>query len=324
MSVSVRFIGNGNESRLLTQPEVQQIIAAAVELGAIPEQARRHFQGQGYCAEDPLTRFLLARVNPAFKDEPDLVLAAFLDLTEIAREKLLRGADPNEPSAVGTTPLMFAALYGNAELAEHLLRAGAAVNVRSSYGLTALGLAAGTGPSDRVVHLLLEAGADFREPGILTSASFRLSPEILRTLIDLGLDINEDGGRPFVNATTAGNITNMKFLLQHGADVNARGGYGRTSLSLVTRDDNANFPADLMIVRFLVEHGADVNARDEDGWTPLMGAARDGDAGVVRFLLDNGAQADATDKNGISPLSLARISGDTEILQLLAERPSRS
>src|SRR5262249_22222439 len=147
--------------------------------------------------------------------------------------------------------------------------------------------------------------ADFREPGLLTAASYSCSSEILRTLVSLGVDVNEQGGKPLMNATVARNFENIAFLLEQRADVNVRGYNGRTPLIMATRDDNDNFPADFKIVQLLLQHGAAVNIKDDDGSTALMGAARDGDAKVVRFLLESGADPSAKDKNGQTPLSLA-------------------
>lgn len=300
----------------MTPAEVQQLLNAAVARGADPEQAREHFMG--HPATDPLTRFLLARVNPRYKNESDLTLAVSLDLTEIAAEKLDEGADPNVCAIDGTTPLMDAAMHGNHQLAALLLSAGARVSVRNQSGQTPLRFAASNG-ADEVVRMLLKAGADFREQGLLTAASNRCSPEILKGLLELGLDANEDGGQPLLNATATRSFENMKFLIEHRANVNARGYKARTPLIMATRDDNENLPADFKMVQVLLQHGADVNAKDEDGWTPLMGAARDGDARVVRLLLENGADPAARDNNNNTPLLLAIAQGNTEIANLIRE-----
>ena len=50
------------------------------------------------------------------------------------------------------------------------------------------------------------------------------------------------------------------------------------------------------IVRFLVENGADVNARDEDDQTALHWAARKGHIDIVCFLVENGADVNARSK----------------------------
>ena len=59
------------------------------------------------------------------------------------------------------------------------------------------------------------------------------------------------------------------------------------------------------MVRFLVENGADVNARDEDDQTALHEAAHKGHIDVVRFLVENGADVNARNKYDQTPLHRA-------------------
>ena len=57
--------------------------------------------------------------------------------------------------------------------------------------------------------------------------------------------------------------------------------------------------------RFLVEHGADVNAAGQFGWTALHAAAYQGLNDVMEFLVSKGAKIDQMDKFGQTPLSIA-------------------
>lgn len=43
------------------------------------------------------------------------------------------------------------------------------------------------------------------------------------------------------------------------------------------------------MVKFLVEHGADINAQDNEGWTPLHAAACCGNLAIVKYLCQKGA-----------------------------------
>jgi len=300
----------------LTTPEIERRVSAAVAIGAEPRQAREHFEGQP--VSDPTTRFALARVDPRYALESDLSLAVALNLTDIASAKLADGNDPNFKASDGTTPLMDAAMMGNDRLAVLLLQAGAQVNVRNESNATPLKLALSNG-ADQVVQILLAAGADYCEPGLLSAASSRSRPDTLKRLIELGLDVNENGGQPLVNAAASRNLENIQVLLRYGANANARGGYGRSPLILVTRDDDESLPANTKIVEMLLLHGADVNLRDDEGWTALMGAARDGDATVVQLLLESGAKPNVSDDQGNSPLSLAKAKQDPEIVKLLSQ-----
>ncbi|MEM2790511.1 MAG: ankyrin repeat domain-containing protein, partial [Thermofilaceae archaeon] len=55
----------------------------------------------------------------------------------------------------------------------------------------------------------------------------------------------------------------------------------------------AVFRGHLEVARFLVENGADVNARNIDGMTPLHLAVFRGHLEVARFLVEKGADVNA-------------------------------
>ena len=64
-------------------------------------------------------------------------------------------------------------------------------------------------------------------------------------------------------ATKMGNISAVKTLLAHGAQVNEKGQFHRTVLHRAASSGN------LEVARVLITAGADVNARDYSGSTPL-------------------------------------------------------
>jgi uncharacterized protein len=57
--------------------------------------------------------------------------------------------------------------------------------------------------------------------------------------------------------------------------------------------------------RYLVDHGADVNAAGQFGWTALHAASYQGLNDLVAFLADKGAKLDAMDQLGQTPLSIS-------------------
>jgi hypothetical protein len=81
----------------------------------------------------------------------------------------------------------------------------------------------------------------------------------------------------------------------------------------------AVWAGDLDEVRRLVESGADVNWRDSIGETALFGAAAWGRVQAVRYLLSVGARHDFHESNGYTPLHWAAGHGDLETIRILVE-----
>ena len=77
--------------------------------------------------------------------------------------------------------------------------------------------------------------------------------------------------------------SNLKFYINHGADIHCRlGANQETLLHLACRRRR------LTAVRVLIAHGCDVNARDLYGATPLLRAVSAKAFDIVQFLLNNG------------------------------------
>jgi ankyrin repeat protein len=94
-------------------------------------------------------------------------------------------------------------------------------------------------------------------------------------------------------------------------------GYTPLSLSLMEQHTN--------ITHFLLERGADVNARNSDGSTALIVALGLGDVRLetIRMLLDNNADPNLKDDSGATPLNGARGRQLTDITKLLVNRGAK-
>ncbi|MCL4299046.1 MAG: ankyrin repeat domain-containing protein [Anaerolineae bacterium] len=76
---------------------------------------------------------------------------------------------------------------------------------------------------------------------------------------------------------------------------------------------------DVEQVRYLLEAGADINARDRYGQTALMNAARTGQVELVRLLVEQGAALNTTAKYNLTALMLAIINGHIKIACILIQ-----
>ena len=233
---------------------------------------------------------------------------------------LENGADPNFRNDLGATALTWAG--GDLEKTKLLVEYGADVNVRSDAGRTPLLIAAGRFGAGQTVRYLLEHGAkpNIQAPGLfapLSPLSEAAGDEsVMRMLIDHGADTKAAGWFPlFVSmqancakcvdlllptanaeikntamvflAPPLGTATDIRLLLDHGADANAKDPSGNTILMLAAASDALPVES----VKALIVHGADVHARNGEGLTALDFARKRGNTPVVDALVQAGAKA---------------------------------
>ncbi|KAK7178294.1 ankyrin repeat domain containing protein [Paraphaeosphaeria sporulosa] len=77
----------------------------------------------------------------------------------------------------------------------------------------------------------------------------------------------------------------VKLLLEHGADVNAQGGYHSNPLYA------ASYEGREQVVELLLEHGADANTQGGYYGNALQAALRKSHAQIAKLLLGKGAVA---------------------------------
>lgn len=263
-------------------------------------------------------------ISSAPSDRPDrkdlnrsLLVAIRDDNHETAEALLDQGADVNARNELGDTALMQAAVNANKEMVELLLRRGADVRARGVYDVTAL-LRALHDPNK--VQLLLHNGARIDDRAMVLAAMIPGSQKTLELLSRRGGNVNANVGRYTVlmAAAYSGDLDAATWLVEHGADVNARSEAGCTALNGAAVSGNA------AIVKLLLDLGADPNVRYQepdsigDFQTPLMNAAWHGHADCLKLLLERGADANIQGGPfGRSPLLCAATTGSEETVRLL-------
>jgi Ankyrin repeats (3 copies) len=115
--------------------------------------------------------------------------------------------------------------------------------------------------------------------------------------------------RSFAQAAMDGNLHRMRLLHLTGANVNARGDCC-VPLFLAAATGKAE------AVRYLLDEGADVNARDEFGHTALTEATFNGNVAVIRELLVRGADINNVAVDGTA-LDLATRTNNAAAADLL-------
>ena len=127
-----------------------------------------------------------------------------------------------------------------------------------------------------------------------------------------------------LDAVMLGKIEEVKFLIEKGADVNAKNDYDCTAFELAVIHNHIGMikflvenGADgvmnltlaaaighLEMVKLLIEYGADIDERDDYDITPLIAAAYNGRIETVKFLIENGADINAKNIYGNTALML--------------------
>ncbi len=171
---------------------------------------------------------------------------------EIVRGVLQQGASPNaaDTSEDSITALMVAIKKGYPGVVKLLLDSGAEVNTRAKIPLK-------------------DFGDGFVLDGItpLWVAAFSGDASISRMLIDRGADIRARDSRGASVMLMARSNEVVQVFLDRGLDINARDVDGYTLL-LLSASEIHGWPD----VAFLLQHGADPNAKAKNGETPLMAA----------------------------------------------------
>jgi len=111
-------------------------------------------------------------------------------------------------------------------------------------------------------------------------------------------------------AVSSGDIQALQSLAKDGANFDERISADLTPLEWSIEQGNEN------VVKFLIEHGADVNAFNR-GLTPLMLASMYRNITIVKLLLCNGADLKLRDKSGHTAFIYARHEWNYGIARLL-------
>ncbi len=314
-----------------------------------------------------LIELLLDAGSPVTFKRSNMILEAALsgNYEYIERLKSL-GAKYKYKDKNGNTLMHRAAMYGEERLLEMLLKEGLKVNETNKWGQSPLVLAI-TGDNEYyvegiednrayadVVELLLKNGADpdnkIGTAAPIIEAALIDDLNIIKLLLhyDANSAVEYDGysvydilkendvvdfNRPIDNfqntlLSEADSLSWAKFLIDGGADINARNKYGMTPIH------KQRNPA---IVELLIKQGAMIDQN------VITRAARFGHTEKVKLLLDHGFKIDETDEEGKSLVSLAvlnqkwhtafellrlganrRIAGDTLVWSLVGNAFNKS
>ncbi|MGC1244975.1 MAG: ankyrin repeat domain-containing protein [Spirulinaceae cyanobacterium] len=241
---------------------------------------------------------------------------------------LEKGGDPNVEGFDGITPLYLAIDAGNFPIVQILVEYEVDVNKKldDSHFLdfTPVIQAAYKGHYD-IVEFLLTNGA---EKDIYISAILG-EVEAIQRYVEAGRDVNarrsKGTGKPRLGGKTLLHLASwrdslaaVEFLLEHGAEIDARDDEGYVPLHSAATCNNKN------VVQLLIKQGANVNAKNRMREAPLHFAARSGNVEIIEILLANDADIEAQDGfGGDTPLHCAIRGNSIEVVKVLIAHGAR-
>lgn len=236
-----------------------------------------------------------------------LVYAARTDDLESVKVLLAAGADVNQTTGYGWSPLLVATQNRHYKLAAYLLDHGANPDLANNGGWTPLYLATDNRNIENGDYPVRKADMDhldfiklLLDKGVDVNARVKDSTETRTVFTNQWLD--EGGATAFLRASQSSDLVLMKLLLAHGADPKIATELNVTALQVaagigwvegVTTEwsEAANVEA----VKLLLDLGVDPNVQAETGRTALHGAAHKGRTAVIQLLVDAGARLDTRD-----------------------------
>ena len=257
---------------------------------------------------------------------------------EIVNFLLSKGASVNAKTKFGTTPLHMAAENGYYEIAEILIDYGAEIDCKIiKQNFTPLLLAVKNKNKDIAEKLLQKGANSNHQIGYVTSLTQAIANqdvEMVKMLVENSVDINLNlidrkilkdktllvkhkslwefqndeifgGGTPLFAAIRAQNLDIIKFLVEKGADVNARRDLTKeTPMTLAIEIAQMSeslrkinkFKELESIVKLLCEHGYDMKSDEDNRHFPLKRIMFLKMPHLAKYLIQKGANVNAIDK----------------------------
>ena len=235
---------------------------------------------------------------------------------ELVQWLIEQGLNLYETDDSNLTILYNAARSGNLELVEWLLNQGLDVNEKDFFENPTVLYSAARSGNLKLVERLIERGADVKDRDdlmkfILNAPLIDYSEQYCQKLIEWWW---KDGSKVNVkdfNGRTALNLLVKKELSLVDADTLD------DSESVYVNSIGQN--SSLERVKYLIEHGADVNNQDRFGWSALQSAAYNDDRDMVQYLVEQGADVNAKSNLEKTALHYAAQNGNLKLVQYLIE-----
>ncbi|MBI3395869.1 MAG: ankyrin repeat domain-containing protein, partial [Spirochaetia bacterium] len=167
-----------------------------------------------------------------------------------------------------------------------------------------------------------QTGVDVSQSGgALVTAAEKGDLPMVRLLVESGIAVDDPDAHdawgskhetPLMKAAAFGKIDVIRYLIEHGADVDARDTEGSTPVMYAAATGERE------ALRLLLDHGADIGKTNDLNWNALMQACFRGRYDAAELLLERGSPTDTIDfEKGATAMSLAKLSGNAKLIELL-------
>jgi ankyrin repeat protein len=143
----------------------------------------------------------------------------------------------------------------------------------------------------------------------------KLGEYYFQKAVEKGLFKNIRKNKQLLMAAAAGSINYIKLALEKGANINYRDVYYYFNTPLFYASEN-NFST---AVKYLVEHGADVNLGDDTDFTAIMFFCARNNLEMVKYLYEHGADLNIPTNKGQTPIYFAASRNNFEVFKFLYE-----
>ncbi|SPO04697.1 related to ankyrin 1 [Cephalotrichum gorgonifer] len=267
----------------------------------------------------------------------------------------------NDSEYMGWTALSFALSYGSADTVRILAKNGADLKHKSAAGVPAIHMAvsqatlsalleffpridldevdsdgstalhkAARSTYDSInIERLVNAGSDLdvrttlRGDTPLSLAAFSENVEGVKYLVNHGADVNRGSpfdGSPLHQASRRLNLNIVEFLLKKGADVNqtcyGMAGTPLQAAFLTIRPNYSPWTIE-QVVECLLQHGADATAEAGLLSFPINAAALGGTPSLINLLLGKGATVNVRDVMGRMPVHFSAFQGKENLQEVV-------
>jgi ankyrin repeat protein len=221
---------------------------------------------------------------------------------------------------MSTLELFEAIRAGDLTAVSSLLQSNSALaSVKNDSGVSAVLMSVYSGRRE-IRDLLLASAPPLELWDAAAVGHLERTKQVVEKDPSLAKGFSPDGFPVVALAAVFGHLEVVRYLSEHGADVNlpATNGSGYNALTGSVASGHRE------VVQWLLEHGANANYRYGAGYSPLLTAAANGHLGIVKLLLAHGADALATSDDGKSALVLAGERHHLEVARYLETASNRA